>query len=77
MMILRCALNITRPNRSTRSEDNTQLTTLLNQNEHNDSISFLDAVASLEPYQESKSVTLFHFNKDNHFIALVNIIRHH
>ena len=38
---------------------------------------FLDAVASLEPYQESKSVTLFHFNKDNHLIALLNIIRHH
>ena len=32
----------TRPNRSTRSEDHTQMTTLLNQNEHNDSIWFLD-----------------------------------
>ena len=31
-------LRLTRPNRSTRSEDYTQMTTLLNQKEHNDSV---------------------------------------
>ena len=54
----KCLLNVsggyflsqmkTRPNRSTRSEDYTQMTTLLNRNEHDDSIWFFRPKGSLE-----------------------------
>ena len=37
-LVLLALENETRPNRSTRSEDYTQMTTLLNRNEHDDSI---------------------------------------